>query len=98
MRRYVLADSANGDIDEILSVIISENEHAAWNWYQELHEKFSILAHSPRIGRVREDLLPSLHMFPFGNYLIFYDVVTDGVQILHVVHGKRDVRRAFFGD
>lgn len=98
MPYYILADSANGDIDEVLSTIIPENEDAAWNWYVKLHEKFNVLAHSPHIGRMREDLLPSVYMFPFGNYLIFYDIIPDGIQVVHVVHGARDVRYALGQD
>lgn len=98
MPQYVLAESAQRDIDEILSTIVVENEDAAWNWYLNLHDKFTTLAHSPRIGRVRDDLLPNLYMFPFGNYLIFYDIVSGGIQVAHVVHGARDVRHEFTRD
>ena len=95
MPSYTLAESANHDIDEILSVIIPENEDAAWNWYTTLHGKFEALAHSPRIGRVRDDLLPGAFMFPFGSYLIFYDILPDSIQIVHVSHGKRDVGQLY---
>jgi toxin ParE1/3/4 len=95
MPRYTLAESANRDIDGILAVIHAQNETAAWDWYLALHKKFDTLARAPGIGRVRQDLLPGLSMFPFGNYLIFYDAVPDGIQIVHVVHGARDVRHVF---
>ncbi len=91
MPHYILAESANHDIDEILPAIVEDNEGAAWNWYVRLHEKFGILAHSPHIGRVREDLLPGAFMFPFGSYLIFYELIHGGIQVVHVAHGARDV-------
>ena len=97
MPRYILADSAKREIDEILSVIVGADEEAAWGWYTKLHDKFATLADSPRIGRVRGDLLPDSLMFPFGNYLIFYDIIPDGIQIIHVTHGKRDVPQVFGG-
>ena len=95
MARYVIAESANADIDDILCVIVRDNEPAAWRWYTELHAKFGLLAESPHIGRVRDDLLPDAHMFPFGNYLIFYDIAPHLIHILHVVHGARDVANVF---
>ncbi len=98
MPRYILADSAHADIDEILAKIIPDNETAAWNWYVKLHEKFDSLAHAPRIGRIREDLLPGAYVFPFGNYLIFYEIAQDAIQVIHVVHGARDVRRVLSQD
>lgn len=98
MPHYILAESAQRDIDGILSVIVVDSEDAAWNWYSNLHNKFTTLAHSPRIGRVRDDLLPNVYMFPFGNYLIFYDVVSDGIHVVHVIHGARDVYRELVGE
>ena len=95
MTHYIIADSANNDIDEILINIGSLNEQAAWGWYSELHSKFAILAHSPQIGRIRDDLLPNLYMFPYGNYLIFYDIISDGIVIVHVTHSKRDMARTY---
>ncbi|WP_068498276.1 type II toxin-antitoxin system RelE/ParE family toxin [Magnetospirillum moscoviense] len=94
----MLADSANADIDEILSTVIPENEEAAWQWYTTLHAKFSMLADTPRLGRVREDLLPSVYVFPFVRYLIFYEIRPDCIRIVHVVHGARDVGTMFARD
>ncbi|MDK9723220.1 MAG: type II toxin-antitoxin system RelE/ParE family toxin [Rhodospirillales bacterium] len=98
MPRFILADSAKSDINEILTAIIPENENAAWEWYFALQKTLGTLAHSPLIGRVRDELLPEVRMFPFGNYLIFYDVIQGGIQVVHVVHGARDVRRMFAQD
>jgi toxin ParE1/3/4 len=98
MSRYFVAESADEDIDDILTAIIPENENAAWGWYSGLYEKFDKLAHSPGIGRLRDDLRQNLHMFPFGNYLIFYLVVADGIQIVRIIHGARDVPRLFAQD
>ena len=32
----------------------------------------------------------------YGNYLIFYWVVSDAVEILHVLHGARDYAQILF--
>lgn len=32
----------------------------------------------------------------FGNYLIFYDVGADAVEILHILHGARDYAQIIF--
>jgi toxin ParE1/3/4 len=32
----------------------------------------------------------------YGNYLIFYRVVSDAVEILHVLHGARDYAQILF--
>ena len=32
----------------------------------------------------------------YGNYLVFYRVVSDAVEILHVLHGARDYAQILF--
>jgi len=44
---------------------------------------------------MREDLAPSLRSFPVGNYLIFYRPITDGVEVVRMLHGARELRRIF---
>ncbi len=34
-------------------------------------------------------------MFPYGDYLIFYDIVSAGIQVIHIIHGMQDVRGMF---
>ena len=42
-----------------------------------------------RQARLRD--VRSIHVTGFHNYVIFYRVVSDGVQILHVYHRARDI-------
>jgi toxin ParE1/3/4 len=49
----------------------------------------------PGIGRQREDLAPRLRGFPFGNYVIFYRPMENGVEIVRVLHGARDLPPLF---
>lgn len=55
------------------------------------------LAQMPRLGRLCGFRRPSLRRvrgWPvkgFANWLIFYLPLRDGVEILHVLHGARDV-------
>ena len=90
--------SARLEIIEIVAAIRDDNPSAAERWFSQLEEKCRTLAGSPGIGRVRDDLLPSVYMFPFGSYLIFYDIAANGIQVVHVVHSARDVRRTFAPD
>ena len=49
----------------------------------------------PLIGRPREDLQKKLRSYKSGSYLIFYQVGSSGVEILHVYHGRRDLETLF---
>ncbi|MBF0356551.1 MAG: type II toxin-antitoxin system RelE/ParE family toxin [Alphaproteobacteria bacterium] len=95
MPRYQFAPSARQDISDVVAHIRLENPFAAKQWFSVLREKCQMLAGSPRVGRVRDELMPNVHVFPFGNYLIFYDIVPGGILVVHVVHAARDVPRVF---
>ena len=47
------------------------------------------------MGRSREELVPKLRSFPVGNYVIFYQPISDGVEIVRVLHGSRDIESLF---
>lgn len=49
------------------------------------------LADFPELGRVRPKLLPDLRSWAVGDYVIFYRVDPDAVQILRILHGARDL-------
>jgi toxin ParE1/3/4 len=43
------------------------------------------------VGRLRGDLLPDLRGFVVGRYLIFYRPIEDGIEVVRVFHGARNV-------
>lgn len=53
------------------------------------------IADMPGIGRQREELSPGLRSVPEGDYVIFYRQIEDGVEIIRVLHGKRDIPTIF---
>ena len=52
---------------------------------------YTTLAENPRIGRSREELAPELRSFPFQDYVIFYRPIDNGVEIVRVLRGSRDI-------
>jgi toxin ParE1/3/4 len=61
-----------------------------------LDRKFHILAQRPRIGRARDELAEGLRSFPVGRYVIFYLPLPEGIEIVRVLHGARDLRADLF--
>ena len=47
------------------------------------------------MGRLRPGIAPELRYFTVGKYLILYRTVPDGVQIVRVIHGARDLPHLF---
>lgn len=92
MARAVVCSEAREDMAEIWSHIAADNEGAADREIASFHERSTTLAENPMAGRSRAELLPSL---PAGSYTIFYYSQEDGVEIVRVIHGARDITTLF---
>jgi toxin ParE1/3/4 len=53
------------------------------------------LAHNPYLGREWKDLGMGLRSFPVGSYIVFYYPLPDGIDVLRVLHGARDIPDIF---
>jgi toxin ParE1/3/4 len=53
------------------------------------------LAGFPKMGVSREELRTDLRSQPVGNCLIFYFPLEDGIDIVRVLHGSRDIENLF---
>ena len=94
MARYVLLRRARADLRDIRDHILQDNPARAVSFVAELLDRCQLLADKPVIGRARPELRRGgLRSFPHGDYLIFYRPLSDGVQIVRVLHGARDARR-----
>lgn len=60
-----------------------------------LYEKCQRLAEYPEMGRARYELLVNLRSFTVKNYVSFYQPIRDGIEMLRVLHGARDIHRVF---
>jgi toxin ParE1/3/4 len=96
MARYRLARRAATDLNAIWRFIAQENPAAADQFLDRLYHAFVSLAHAPHIGAQRFHLAPELRLFPVREYLIFYRPIDDGVEIVRVLHGKRNITQEFF--
>ncbi len=57
---------------------------------------FSLIAENPKMGRRRDELERGLRSIPLGHYVIFY-AVADGIDVLRVLHNRRDIEDTFGG-
>jgi plasmid stabilization system protein ParE len=57
-----------------------------------IREKFAFLARTPGAGHARGDLTPeNVKFFPVYSYLVVYHSETKPLQIISILHGRRDV-------
>ena len=86
---------AETDILEIWDYIADDSLAAADRWVDRLDEQFRMLAAQPMMGRAREELAPGVRSFPFGRYVVFYMQLNDGIDVVRVLHGARDIDAVF---
>ena len=85
------------DIAEIWDHIADDSLRAADRWIDQLDVQFALLATQPLMGRPRDELARGLRSYPFGRYVIFYEPIEGGIDVIRLLHSARDVD-AQFGD
>ena len=79
------------DLTSIWDFIADDSVKAADALLNRIEETFDMLAHTPPPGRARSELALKLRSFPVGSYVIFYIPVSDGIEVIRVMSGRRDV-------
>jgi len=81
-------------------VLEQSGPNRALHVHRKLYEGFSKIGAQPNLlGHIRDDLADeSLRVFVVFSYLIIYDPETKPVQIIRVIHGARDLPKAFEED
>ena len=91
------------DLWHIARHIAQDNRQAAIRFLNAAEATFKQLAKSPELGSLGEFQSPVLQgvrrwrVNRFTNYLIFYRQRPEGIEVIRVLHGARDID-AIFGD
>jgi plasmid stabilization system protein ParE len=92
-----ISGKALRDIEQIGERIALESLGSARTLVKELLKSCQSLDKSPdRFAKVRR--FSGLRRIVHGNYLIFYDVSANYVDVIHVLHGAMDYERILFPD
>jgi toxin ParE1/3/4 len=100
MAKLVLSKFVEPELNAIWAIISENNVDAADRFIDAAYGTMQTLAHAPEIGWLRTfhtvqiSGLRSFRVKGFENYLIFYRPTGDGIEILHVFHGARDLETA----
>ena len=82
---------AETDLEEIWLFIAADSISAADRLLDRIASIFEMLAENPGAGRQRPELGMSIRSFAVGNYIIFYEALPNGADIVRVLHGARDI-------
>jgi toxin ParE1/3/4 len=91
MARYIEASLAKEDLSEIIQYIARDNPDAAERFLAQVMEQYQQIADNVEMGRLRSEIAPETRMCPFGDYIIFYQPIREGVAIARFLHGSRDI-------
>ena len=101
MSGYALTPLAKADIFEIWSYIAEDSEEIADRVERAIYEACAFVAEAPMRGHSRADLTSrSLRFWTltrYPNYTIVYRPETSPLQVVAVLHGKRNLRRILKG-
>ena len=86
---------AERDLDEIWLFIAQDNPDNADRFLDKIEAACWELARFPLMGVNREKLIPGLRSLAVGNYLILYLPLDDGIDLVRVLPGMRDIETIF---
>ena len=93
MSRFRLTLEASADLTEIFDYIVEDSIDTAQRVAAEIHKELEKLARNPGIGHKRQDLTNrDLLFWRVYSYLIVYQP-TDPINVIAVLHAKRDVKQ-----
>jgi toxin ParE1/3/4 len=98
MPRILRTRESRLDYDEIWTYIAVRDLAAADRLVQHFDATLNVIATAPNMGRKVEEFAPNLRSFPIGSYLIFYRPIEDGIQLIRVIHGARDITPEYFAE
>jgi toxin ParE1/3/4 len=95
MSRVTRRPSVEADILEIWAYIAEDSLAQADLWVDRLDETLALWATQPLLGRVRDELAPGIRSLAFGRYVVFYQPLPVGIDVVRVLHGSRDIDATF---
>ena len=93
MSRIVRTPIARQDLKGIGRHIAAESgsRDVALRFLDAVQRKIATYAGQPELGERRPDLGTEVRCFPVGSYVVFYRPHKNGIEVLRVLHGSRDI-------
>jgi len=95
MPSVVIRPQAFADLAEIWAYIAEDSPDYADAFADRIDRVFEALAGKPKMGCARPELSVGVRSFPVGRYVVFYVPQSNGIEVVRVLHGARDLRPLF---
>jgi toxin ParE1/3/4 len=93
--RILRKPQAEADLIEIWNNIAQDSPTRADKLLDEIDEKSQMLALSPFVGKVRDELGAEIRSFLIGNDVLSYQPIENTIDIIRFLHGARDIDALF---
>jgi toxin ParE1/3/4 len=98
MMQLLISPLAAQDIEDVGDFIARDNPLRALSFVLELHKQCLRISANPLGYRKRPELGADMRSCAYGNYVIFFESLSDAVKIVRVLHGARDIDAAVLDD
>ncbi|MGL5940032.1 MAG: type II toxin-antitoxin system RelE/ParE family toxin [Waterburya sp.] len=98
MSSYFFTDAAVKDLDDICEYMGQQNLKAASKLFDDIRKKCKLVANFPNMGKSYSKLSVNLRGFVVEDYVVFYYPREDGIDIVRIVSGYRDLESLFLED
>jgi toxin ParE1/3/4 len=97
MSRVARTPVAERDLDGIFDYIAEESGRptTAVAILREIAQKCALYAQQPEMGTSRPDLGADIRVFSHKRYVVVYQPLPDGIEVLRVIDGARDYPSLF---
>jgi len=95
MKRYLINVLASQDLNEIADYFTANNIETGERFFQNFARRCQQLVNFPNLGRSYTEIRPDLRGLSLNGYIIFYRILDDGIEILRVVSGRRNLPSLF---
>ena len=95
MARVTLTSPAHDDLQAIWNYIAKDNLPAADRLIDQIHERCAVYATQPDAATPADRFQPGLRFFAVGRYVVFYRPEREGILVVRVLHGARNLEELF---
>ena len=98
MQNFRLSPAAESDLTDIWTYRADSSEERADELIEQLVKQFMMLTTFPEAGRKRPELKKGIRSFVVERHVIFYRTINQGIEIVRVLYGTRDIDKIFSDD
>ena len=95
IENLIISEQAIEDLKDIWLYIANDDLNIADKFIDSIYEKCKIFLEFPESGRNRDEITTGLKSLIVTNYIIFYRIKSNNIEIARILNGYRDIDSIF---